>query len=256
MIHVPGLPGTPSNRLPVEKILEHCVAEARIYKACGVDALAVENMHDVPYLNKYVGPEIVACMSIIGWEVKKEFGQGPVGIQILAAANKEALAVAQAARLDFIRVEGFVFGHVADEGYIESCAGDLLRYRKMLGADNIQIFTDVKKKHSSHSITADIDLVETAKAAEFFAADGLIITGIHTGTAPEWEAARRVKEGVRLPVLIGSGMTSDNLAHFWPYADGFIVGSFFKRDGYWKNELDAERIKKFMAAFQARQKSC
>lgn len=34
---------------------------------------------------------------------------------------------------------------------------------------------------SSHAITADIDIVETAKAAEFFLSDGLIITGATTG---------------------------------------------------------------------------
>ena len=39
----------------------------------------------------------------------------------------EALAVASACGLQFIRVEGFVFGHVADEGYTNACAGDLLR---------------------------------------------------------------------------------------------------------------------------------
>ena len=30
---------------------------------------------------------------------------------------------------------------------MNSCAGDLLRYRKQIGADNIKIFTDIKKKH-------------------------------------------------------------------------------------------------------------
>lgn len=49
--------------------------------------------------------------------------------------------------LDFIRAEGFVFSHVADEGIINACAGDLLRYRKQIGAENIQIFADIKKKH-------------------------------------------------------------------------------------------------------------
>lgn len=49
--------------------------------------------------------------------------------------------------LDFIRAEGFVFSHVADEGIINACAGDLLRYRKHIGAENIQIFADIKKKH-------------------------------------------------------------------------------------------------------------
>lgn len=49
--------------------------------------------------------------------------------------------------LDFIRAEGFVFSHVADEGLLNACAGDLLRYRKQIGADGVQIFTDIKKKH-------------------------------------------------------------------------------------------------------------
>ena len=48
---------------------------------------------------------------------------------------------------DFIRVEGYVFAHIADEGLIESCAGDLLRYRRNIGADNVLIWTDIKKKH-------------------------------------------------------------------------------------------------------------
>lgn len=49
--------------------------------------------------------------------------------------------------LDFIRAEGFVFSHVADEGLLNACAGDLLRYRKQIGAEHVQIFTDIKKKH-------------------------------------------------------------------------------------------------------------
>ena len=40
----------------------------------------------------------------------------------------------------FVRVEGFVFAHVADEGVHESDAGDLLRYRKSIGAENVRIF--------------------------------------------------------------------------------------------------------------------
>ena len=68
-------------------------------------------------------------------------------IKILAAGNPEAIAVAQSAGFDFIRCEGFVFGHVADEGWMDSCAGPLLRYRKHIGAENIQVYADIKKKH-------------------------------------------------------------------------------------------------------------
>ena len=103
-------------------------------------------MHDTPYIKKNLGPEIVAAMSVIGYEVKSKTNL-PCGLQILAAANKEALGVCKAAGLDFIRVEGYVYSHVADEGFIDSCAGELLRYRRSINADEIMIFADIKKKH-------------------------------------------------------------------------------------------------------------
>lgn len=56
-----------------------------------------------------------------------------------------------------------------------------MRYRKQIDADDILIFADIKKKHSSHTITSDVSLLETAKAAKFFLADGIILTGNATG---------------------------------------------------------------------------
>lgn len=55
--------------------------------------------------------------------------------------------MAKACGFQFIRAEGFVFGHVADEGFISSDAGELLRYRRSISADNVLVFTDIKKKH-------------------------------------------------------------------------------------------------------------
>lgn len=148
--------------------------------------MLIENMHDVPYLvGKHVGAETVAHMTTICHLIREEFPRNKaIGLQILAGANRQAMAVASAADLDFVRVEGFVFAHVADEGFIDSCAGDLLRYRKSIGADSISIFADIKKKHSSHAITADINHAQVAEAAHFCKADGVIITGSATGHAP------------------------------------------------------------------------
>ena len=61
--------------------------------------------------------------------------------------NKEALAVAKACDADFVRVEGFVFSHVGDEGWTDSCAGELLRYRRHIGAEGVAVWTDIMKKH-------------------------------------------------------------------------------------------------------------
>ncbi|MCC6191133.1 MAG: hypothetical protein IT318_19095, partial [Anaerolineales bacterium] len=61
MIHVAALPGTPASALSVAEIVALAVREAHIYRECGVDGIAIENMHDVPYLRAGVGPEIVAA---------------------------------------------------------------------------------------------------------------------------------------------------------------------------------------------------
>ena len=55
-------------------------------------------------------------MTSAGKVLRRFCCHGEKFIQVLAGANKGALAVALAAELDFIRAEGFVFGHVADEG--------------------------------------------------------------------------------------------------------------------------------------------
>lgn len=247
VIHVGALPGTPSAARSLDQLIDQAVAEARIYRDGGFTALAIENMHDRPYLRGGVGPEIVAAMTAIACAIKREVAM-PLGVQILAGANREALAVAQASGADFVRVEGFVFAHVADEGVIQSCAGDLLRYRRQIGAERVLVFADIKKKHSAHAITSDVSVVETAKAAELFLADGVIISGRTTGEPASVDEVRDVARAVCLPVLVGSGITPANLAQFTS-AHGFIVGSSVKEDGVWSNRLDSERARAVVQAF-------
>ncbi len=241
MIHVRALPGTPQHKGGMAPILDQALAEAEMYRSCGIHALMIENMHDIPYV-QHPGPEIATAMAVLAHAVKQAVPHLPLGLQILAGANNEALSAALAAGADFIRAEAFVFGHVADEGYMDSCAGTLLRHRKAIGAEHIAIFTDIKKKHSAHAITADVDIVQTAHAAEYFLSDGLILTGAATGEAASTDELRAVYAATKLPVLVGSGITADNLKTYLPIADAFIVGSHFKQDGQWANALDPARI--------------
>ena len=245
VIHVGALPGTPRSSLTVSELVESARNEARLYRECGVDGVIIENMHDVPYMRGEVGPEIVAAMTAIGCEVKSECGL-PVGIQILAGANIEAMAVAHAASLDFIRAEGYAYAHVADEGLIQASAAKLLRYRRTIGADRVQVWTDVKKKHSAHAITADVSLGETAETVEFMGADCVIVTGSATGQAPKVADVQEAKTHCTLPVFLGSGISERNIEEFYGEADGFIIGSAFKVDGLWSNTIDPARVTRFM----------
>jgi len=245
MVHLGALPGTPESALKIEDIITQALKEALVLENAGVDAVIIENMHDRPYLNRKVGPEIVAAMTSVAVTLRREL-HVPLGIQILAGANKEALAVALAAKLDFIRAEGFVFGHLADEGWMNSDAAELLRYRKNIGAEHIQIFTDIKKKHSSHAASSDVSLAETAKAAEFFLSDGVVVNGKATGEKANVDEVKEVKQATRLPVIIGSGIDIGNISTYWNLADAFIVGSSFKKEGKWENETDEKRVHAFM----------
>ncbi len=246
VIHVGALPGTPRNTQTVTEVVGAARREAQLYRESGVDGVMIENMHDVPYLRGEVGPEIVAAMTAIGTEVKSET-RLPVGIQILAGANVEAMAVAHVAGLDFIRAEGFAYAHVADEGLIQSSAAKLLRYRRMIGATNVQVWADVKKKHSAHAITADVSLGATAETIEFMGADCVIVTGSMTGEAPQVDDALEAKSACRRPVFLGSGINAENLTKFYHEADGFIIGSSFKIDGLWSNTIDPARVRDFMS---------
>jgi len=241
MIHVEALPGTPAGRSRVPEIGERAVAEGRQYESAGFHGIMIENMHDRPYLKGAVGPEIVAAMAAVGRELCRAVSI-PVGVQVLAGANREAVAVAHACGARFVRVEAFVFAHVADEGLLEASAGELLRYRRAIGAEEVRVFADVKKKHSAHALTADVDLVETARAAEFFLADGVIVSGTATGRPADPAEVTAVANAVGVPTLVGSGVAAENVASY-PAADAFIVGSSLKQGGSWSSPLDPERAR-------------
>jgi hypothetical protein len=247
VVHVGALPGTPAARETVDALAERAVTEARLYERAGLHGIALENMHDRPYLKRRAPPEVVAGMTAVGREVRRAV-RLPFGVQILAGANREALAVAHACGASFVRVEGFVFAHVADEGLMTSDAGALLRYRRAIGAEGIRVFADVKKKHSAHAITADVSLGETAETVEFMGADCVIVTGSATGQPPSRADVQDAKSHCGLPVFLGSGISADNISQFHKDADGFIVGSFFKVDGLWSNTLDPARVERFMKA--------
>ena len=246
MVHVGAMPGTPKASATVDELVRHAVDESIILREAGFDAVIVENMHDRPYVQGRQGPEVTAAMTRVAHEVRRACGL-PMGLQILSGGNTEALAVALAVGASFIRCENFVFSHVADEGLLlKAEAGELLRYRRAIGAERIGVFADLKKKHASHSITADVSLAEAAAAAEFFGADGVIVTGEWTGTPTNPGHVKEVRGATGLPVLVGSGVTPAQVGPLFATADALIVGSFIKREGVWSNPTDPARCRELV----------
>jgi uncharacterized protein len=251
MVHTGPTPGSPDYR-SVECAVERAVAEAKLFAELGVDGIVIENMHDFPCLHERdQGPEVAAFMTRVAVCVKRQVGLLPVGIQVLFQGNKTALAVALAAQCDFIRAEGWTFAHIADKGIATACAGEVLRYRRSIGAEQIPVFADVKKKHASHVLTADVSIEETARLMELHRADGIVVTGPATGMEPDMEELAAVRAATNLPLIIGSGVAADNIERLAPLADGFIIGSAFKEGGVWNAPVCEDRVQAILATLRS-----
>jgi membrane complex biogenesis BtpA family protein len=248
MIAVLPLPGSPLYDGNDHKIIDQALSDLEIYKKAGVDSVLLENDHDLPYIQPPLDEKGISLMTNIAREVRRRF-DGPIGVQMLEAANITSLEIASEADLDYIRVEAFVFAHVGGSGIINGSAGKILRRRKELDAERIKVFADVKKKHGSHSLTVDLDIRDEIMQAEFFLVDGVIVTSQFTGIKPDTNDLIKAKSVTKLPVLIGSGMTPQNIGDYLPLADGFIVGSYFRKDGKFLETLQPERVDEFMKVF-------
>jgi len=250
MVHLGASPGTPFSELAPDAIAAAAVEEAKILADAGFDAIILENMHDAPYVHgDELGPEVVA-MAARSLAAVRGAVTLPVGMQILSGGNRHALACAHACGGSFIRCENFVFSHVADEGLLARAeAGALLRYRRSIGAESVPVYCDIKKKHASHAITGDLSIGEIAEAAEFFGADGLIVTGTATGHPTDPGHVREVRDACSLPVLVGSGVSPKTTAALLEHADALIVGSWIKAGGTWKNPVDPARAAEMAGAF-------
>ena len=247
-IHLLPLPGSPQWAGSMKEVEERALREAEIYTVAGVDGLIIENTFDRPYPRQSADYSTVAAMARIVGQVRRRF-EGLLGIQILAGADLAALDAAIACELDFVRVEGFAFAHVADEGIIEGEAAKILRRRTYLGAGKVQIWADIKKKHSSHALTQDLSLMDVAEGAVYCGADKVVVTGRMTGAPPTVEEVEQVAQA-GFPVVVGSGADEHNLAAFGRVAGAIIIGSACKTGGHWQGAVEPARVERLIAALR------
>jgi membrane complex biogenesis BtpA family protein len=249
MIGLMPLPDSPGYGGSEEAVVNRALEDCEIYSRAGVDALLIENSGDLPYVKPPLSDQAVQLVEHISRLIRMRFKK-PIGLQLLEAANEQAMLVAANTGLNFIRAEGYVFAHVGGAGLIEGSAGKILRLRKSLKAESIQVFADVRKKHCSHALTGDLDISEHVRQADFFHADGIIVTGPRTGAEPDLSDLERCQAASQLPVLIGSGMDTGNLDKYFAFADGFIVGSTFRKKGRFLEKLCPDRLEVFVEEFR------
>jgi membrane complex biogenesis BtpA family protein len=239
-IHLAPLPGAPRYRKEdMAAIIARAVTDAKVYEKGGMNGVIVENHGDIPFLKPAdIGPEIIAAMAVIATAVREAVGI-PVGVNLLANAAIGSLAIAKASGARF------------NEGVIEGESAKALRYRKMIDAEDVAIFADVHVKHGAHAIVGDRSVSEQARDVEFYDADVAIATGNRTGDSVPDEEIAAIRDGARLPIIAGSGVTAANARHVLGKLDGAIVGSSLKLDGVWWNRVELSRVEALVREVEA-----
>ncbi|MGH9554699.1 MAG: BtpA/SgcQ family protein, partial [Terriglobales bacterium] len=228
-------------------VMDHALRDAESLVTGGVDGLMVENMWDLPYFVGHdVKPEAMTAQAVAAAEVVRNFPV-PVGINVVHNGGVVCLSIAMAAGARFIRVCILTGSRLWDTGELDhGCAAELVRKRKELYAEHIQIFADVDKKHSIPF--PGLDLHTHIEWTEYYGGDALIVSGRMTGSAPDVEKVREARKYATRPILIGSGSTAENVGAFLEYAEGIIVGSSLKVDGIPEKPVDGKRVRQFMDA--------
>jgi len=250
MVHLLPLPGSPRySDDGISQALDAALRDAKALKNGGADGLIIENYGDTPFKPTPSDPETVASMTMIGREISREVDL-PMGVNVLRNGALAALAIAHVIQARFVRVNVLTESLVTDQGIINGCAHDLMRYRRQLGAVDVQVYADVRSKHAAPIISRRIE--ESARDTAYRGmADALIVTGSHTGAEPDKDQLRRVKESVPdRPVLIGSGLTSLNAAELLREADGAIVGTSLKEDEVTERPVDELRVRELVRSAQ------
>ncbi|MEB3250924.1 MAG: BtpA/SgcQ family protein [Cyanobacteriota bacterium] len=248
VVHLLPLPLSPRWQGSLQAVVDRAEQEAVALASGGVHGILVENFFDAPFTKDSVDPVVVSAMSLVLQRLQTLVTL-PLGVNVLRNDGHSALAIAACSGAQFIRVNVLTGVMATDQGLIEGCAYDLLRYRQQLGCD-VKIFADVLVKHarplgSPNLTTAVQDTLHRGLA------DGVILSGWATGHPPSREDLELAKAAAgKAPVLIGSGADWENIGSLISVADGVIVASSLKRHGDIHQPIDPVRVGQFLEAMQ------
>lgn len=249
VIHLLPLPGSARWEGDLEPVILRAEQEAAALATGGVHGIIIENFFDAPFTRGRVDVATACALSIIVKQVMK-ICDLPVGVNVLRNDALTAVAVAATTGARFIRVNVLTGAMVTDQGIIEGNAHELALYkRQLMVSSEIKVLADVLVKHAS-PLGTDQDIKLAAKDAVVRGlADGIIVSGSATGSAPELEDFKKVKEALpNVPLFAGSGCTRENISDIMSIADGVIVASSLKRQELIENPVDVERVRNLVGA--------
>jgi uncharacterized protein len=225
---------------------DYVIANARIFAGAGIPWVKLQ---DQTPTDGRAATETIATMAALARLIRAEVPDLRLGVIIEAHDPEAALSVAAASGAEFVRLKVFVGGAMTAYGPRHALAPQAMAHRARLGRADIAVLADV------HDRTAVPLSTESQPFAASWAvrvgADGLVITGgDFDDTRARIDAVRAA--GVRAPILIGGGVTTNNVGAGLGASDGVVVSSALMCGG--PDDLirwDAAACSRFMEAARA-----
>ncbi len=249
MCHLKAMPGDPGYdpQGGMEAVVDSARTNLLALQAGGVDAIMFSNEASLPYLTK-VETITTACMARVITELRPEI-RVPFGVNVLwdPAASID-LAVATGGQ--FVR-EIFTGVYASDYGMWNTDCGAVIRHQHAVHGQHVKLLFNIVPESAVYM--AERHIVDIAKSTVFVSKpDALCVSGITAGAEASLDTLRQVKAAVpETVVLANTGVRLSNVDEMLSVADGAIVGTTFKQDGYIWNDVDSDRVKAFMDKVQA-----
>ena len=142
--------------------------------------------------------------------------------------------------------EIFTGVYASDFGLWNTNSGEVARHRQHIHGEGVRLLLNIVPESAAY--LAERKIEDIAKSTVFNAKpDALCVSGITAGQETDSTILKRVKQAVPdTMVFANTGVRLENLEEQLTIADGAVVGTTFKRDGYIWNEVDQQRVREFM----------
>ncbi len=244
MCHMQAMPGDPGYDAErgMDWVVEKAYHDLSALQDGGVDAVMFSNEFSLPYLTKVDTATVAAMATVIG-ELKRHI-RIPFGVNVLWDGEK-TIDLAKACGADFVR-EIYSGVYASDFGLWNTDYGRVARHRRNINAQDVKLIFNILPEAAKY--LSDRDIVETARTTVFNCKpDAICVSGLTAGAETDTQVLAKVKKAVtNTVVLANTGCRPDTIESQLAIADGAVVGTTFKVDGKFENEVDEERVKAFM----------
>tara|TARA_X000001036_G_scaffold403160_1_gene409503 strand:+ start:2553 stop:3314 length:762 start_codon:yes stop_codon:yes gene_type:complete len=244
VVHLQSLPGSPSNSLSLDEIINSAQEDVNSLISGGVDGIIIENFGDTPFVKDNISKRTLANFTTVAGTLSID-REIKVGINVLRNDGIAALSIAEATKSNFVRINVLNNTMFTDQGIIEGNSHEVNQFKNSL-SNNIEIYADVFVKHAVPPEGSKIEN-HAAELIERAGADVVIVTGDGTGHEINLDDLEKVRKIVPEGKLaIGSGVNATNISEYENLADILIVGTSFKYDNDVSKKVDTNKVEELI----------